>query len=313
MTKVTSKKKFARKSKRVVIYGGLGNQLFGWSLAAHLQSLGVRVRLLQARDGLGNKTHGISATQYLAFGFTGDVGELAPFWHVLLSLARRSKFVAHVFRVTFTDSPSVTVASIASTNARWMVGYHQNFNPSQLLSEQQMALGVNFSDASHALVRSPRVEAARQGYVAVHVRGGDLRYLKETAGLLSPGYFVSAIQCLFSKYDIRSSMAISVVTDDIEAALDVCDALGKKGHLASISDAANNSLEAAFQELSQADYLVVSNSSFSYWAAIAGKPKLVAYPSPWRADRKEALPVPTYGTWTAVESDWSQGNDLPAR
>ena len=313
MIKATSKKEIARNSKRVVIYGGLGNQLFGWALAANLQSSGVETKVLQAREGVGNKTHGVTATQYLAFGFNGNVGKLSSFWHLLLSLARRSRVVAHFFGVFFTDDPKVTSVTLQSSTARWLVGYHQNFNPSQLLSPQQLALGVNFLDSPPAEAVAQRGEDVRPGYVAVHVRGGDLRYLKETAGLLSSNYFVSAVQRLFSQYNILASTAVSIVTDDLKAAAEVSDALRKEGYSTSIRVSANVSLSSAFQELSEAAYLVVSNSSFSYWAAITGKPKIVAYPCPWRADGQGTLPIPTHGTWIAVEPDWYQGKDLPAR
>lgn len=311
MTKTMAKRKFFPNSTRVVIYGGFGNQLFGWALAAHLQNSGSEVKLLQAREGVGNKTHGVKATRYSAFGFDGYVGDLAPVWHLLLSLVRRSRFAAHLFRVSFTDSSNFAAATLQGCNARWLVGYHQNLNPTQLLSTRQLSLGVNFSEAPQVTALAARREAARHRYVAVHVRGGDLRYLKETAGLLSPGYFVRAVQCLFSQNNILASTEISVVTDDLEAAGWVCDALEKKGFISSISANANASLSAAFQELSRADYVVISNSSFSYWAAIAGRPKFVAYPSPWRADGKQGLLVPTYGCWTAVKSHWTQEKDLP--
>ena len=312
MNKGSSKKEIALKGKHVVIYGGLGNQLFGWALAAYLQTSGFETKVLQAREGAGNNTHGLSASQYSAFGFSGGVGKLAPHWHLVLTLARRSRCVARFFRVSFTDSPAVTVEALQRSNAKWLVGYHQNFNPSQLLSPRQLALGVNFLDSPSTAVLTRKGETARQSYVAVHVRGGDLRYLTTTAGLLSPGYFVRAVQRLFSRYDIVASTAISIVTDDVEAAAGVFDALKKKGYSVSISDTANTPLEAAFQELSQADYLVVANSSFSYWAAIAGKPKSVAFPNPWRSDGKVALPIPTLETWNAVESEWSQSKDCHA-
>lgn len=311
MEKVTLKPKFARSIKRVVIYGGLGNQLFGFALAAHLQSLGTEVQVLQARERVGNKTHGVSATRYLAFGFSGRVKALTPVSHALLSFARRSKHTAQFLRVTFTDNPDVTAKTLSTSNASWLVGYHQNFNPSQLLSLQQLALGVHFLDAPQNEEPTSSAGAGRQSYVAVHVRGGDLRYLKNTAGLLSPEYFVSAVTRLFRQYEIPPSSPISIVTDDVDLALEVYEALRKKGFKPSINDTASTSSIAAFQVLSHADYVVASNSSFSYWAAITGRPKIVAYPSPWRADGKGALPVPTFGTWTAVRSNWCQGQDLP--
>lgn len=312
MINATGKKRLARHTTRVVIYGGLGNQLFGWALATHLQTSGADAEILQAREGLGNKTHGVSATEYLAFGFNGHVGTLAPYSHLILSLARRIRFVARILRVYFTDSPGVSATTLQRSNARWVVGYHQHFSPSQMLTPQQVALGVVFSPARPSEAPAPEAKAGRRPYVAVHVRAGDLRYLRKTAGLLTPGYFVSAVEFLFSRYDILASIEVSIVSDDDEAALEVCDALRKKGFSASISGTANTSLSAAFEVLSRADYVVLSNSSFSYWAAIVGKPKMVAYPCPWRADGKEAFPVPTNESWTAIQSNWSQSQDRPA-
>lgn len=119
--------------------------------------------------------------------------------------------------------------------------------------------------------------------INLHIRLGDIARNKkflEFHGLAPSSYFIDAI----SNFNLNNP-EITVVTDDLELIGNVHRELFLEYPSARI---VSNSLDDDFKFLASSKNLVISNSTFSWWAAYLSSAKIVA-PSKWFADSKVAF------------------------
>jgi hypothetical protein len=112
--------------------------------------------------------------------------------------------------------------------------------------------------------------------VVIHMRRGDYRALGQTFGVLSNSYFISGVNAL----QREGFEAFVVMSDDKDAHTALA---GENPELRFVSMASFN-LASAEEELSlasRAGGVIMSNSSFSFWAAYGGAPKRILAPNPW--------------------------------
>lgn len=137
--------------------------------------------------------------------------------------------------------------------------------------------------------------------LAIHVRQGDYVEVDEI-GVLSRGYYSRALKLLKSSGSNWDQ--VWIFSDEPEVAKQLLEQ-ELTGIIAHYVDAPLESPD--FESLllmSNAKQLIIANSTFSYWAAILGRPdKTVFYPDPWfRAmDNPVDLCPPE---WIPVESGW---------
>ena len=133
-------------------------------------------------------------------------------------------------------------------------------------------------------------------YSAIHVRRGDYvdnAIIAAKFGPLEVPYFVEAL---------RNSGAskVVIVSDDgdwcgeilapaIESELGICVEVARGGTF--LED---------FATLTRAETLVLSNSTFSWWAAFVGQQTSVIYPTPWMVSAGGELGLPG---WTPLARD----------
>lgn len=121
----------------------------------------------------------------------------------------------------------------------------------------------------------------------VHVRGGDFKNLKNTA--LGPDYYRNSIAYVRSKFGVKRFVAI---TDDVSHAESVLPQ-GVEIHREIVNPSTSRTqarhhmgknIEADFSYLKQSNYLIISNSSFAWWAAFLNtKCRVVVAPKFWAA------------------------------
>jgi len=134
--------------------------------------------------------------------------------------------------------------------------------------------------------------------LGVHIRRGDYmdEYWKSRLGLLSQEYFESALQQVAAKYE-----EVRIFTDSPDN--DVVKRLAEKWG-GKISN--NSSRYEDMWEMSQCSSLIISNSTFSLWAALLGKNIIqeVLVPDPWVIqDASPDLNFPP--NWKWISSVWS--------
>lgn len=114
----------------------------------------------------------------------------------------------------------------------------------------------------------------------IHIRGGD--YLtpknRKIYCKLKSEYYLKAIYLMMNKYEIKK---FKIFTNDIEFSTEILNDF--KFDSAEIDFSNNHSGEDDFQEMSEYRYGILSNSTFSFWAALSNdidNKKIIA-PKEW--------------------------------
>jgi hypothetical protein len=136
-----------------------------------------------------------------------------------------------------------------------------------------------------------------RGYGAVHIRRGD--YVTNNAasrilGAQKVGYYVQATKLLLD----RGTDQIVFVTDDPQWVEEYVLPLMPNGYDYSV---ASTDLRQDFRTLADAEAVVISNSTFSWWAAfLGGADRFVVRPKHWFADG--AADRLSYPGWTVIDN-----------
>lgn len=143
-------------------------------------------------------------------------------------------------------------------------------------------------------------EVANPRNLSIHMRLGD--YLNEPKiGCLDPLYFARAIEKLGQNKNIDR---IILFSDDEELALNELNSVTSIP--ISVFPTASQSSSYALFALSNASNLIISNSSFSWWAAMISSCRQeakIAAPEKWFAGQPDPISlIPT--DWTRIKSSW---------
>lgn len=270
----------------VPIVGGLGNQLFCLAYAVALTQRGHTVRIFSGVTRRQTALHpndfdlcdkDLSNTD-LPKAVTGWKRFLLSSTAKLLGALGRKNWLLEGTKWAIVDTKShpTDISNPAST-AMIVRGYFQSAHYSDLtveiLRNAIIILGTN-----NPIGR--RAELIRHSRIAVHFRRGDYSNHTQTIGMLSVEYFAQACLQLRSLYRVNN---VVIYTDGNHEELKL--KLEDLGFSVDISDSTHSSpLSILIQMGSTSDHFVMSNSSFSWWAAAVGMPKSVICPSPWFRD-----------------------------
>ena len=138
--------------------------------------------------------------------------------------------------------------------------------------------------------------------ISVHVRRGDYMDLQDSFGVLSGEYFSSAIKFTLGASNKKYERVL-VFSDEVDSAKQLFSNL-LVGLPVYFVDSPGNNPEEELMLMSKSDALIMSNSSFSWWAAQLGnKSKFVVCPSKWfrsMLDPQDLIPP----EWHQLESKW---------
>lgn len=289
----------------VLLVGGLGNQLFGWALGAYLEKRGHEVTLVQVPESRGNKTHGASALDYGAFGFKGPVKILTLWTRIMLLMAKRSRAIQKRISLVNSDNHNGEELIEMMGKARWVIGYHQTLEPSSILSQDQLALGVTFHGGQYVdesgLMNAIFTDLEEQ--VVMHIRGGDYRNLASSVGLLSLDYYEAALREVKERLETDQIKRVVMLTDDIAYAAPLQVRLARLGYETLLLGPEDLSSRQAFELMACSSMLITSNSTFSFWGGHCGVKKTVAYPRPWNREIGQTLDV-KLPKWIPIEAQW---------
>jgi hypothetical protein len=125
--------------------------------------------------------------------------------------------------------------------------------------------------------RSDPLVDADEPFTAVHIRRGDYVSHPRTRrrlGLCTADYFAEAV------HGMEAALPVRLVSDDP----DWCEQVLVPLLPADTRVVRGGSAMSDFALLRQARQIVVSNSTFSWWAAVLGQAKTVVAPTPWFND-----------------------------
>jgi hypothetical protein len=255
------------KTKELILGGGLGNNLFQLNKAFYLKKMGYRVlvntALLENRklsSLLGWSFHDNQIAIELCDIF--EVGRKITFvsWFSLLALFLKSRLgISDIMDFDYTSGNRIQFGyyqknfKLCPEFASYLDGYFEGKRGSQVMSLDKIAV--------------------------VHVRRGDF-----ITKQLAVNYYVDAIKRL----GVNEVMVISHDADDGLFIKKGCQRLGFDISLTP-SDACD--IWEDFLLIKNANFLVMSNSTFCYWAVLLNANCSVVYPSHYKPGAKWFLPI----------------------
>ena len=287
-------------SKSFFMAGGIGNQLFILSAGTYYSLQNKENVIFDfSRYDHGIPPHG-SDIRLLSPDL---VFQYRPFRNLVIAgLEKISDRISHALFPTYT-SPGVGYDPALETHVLedMIFGYFQTYkyleNPKVRDVIDSLFLGSVsewFKKCSSEMLEFPTI--------SVHIRRGDYMKVKDSFGVLSGNYYNSAINSALENSSIKFARVL-VFSDDIDAAKQILSQLDVSLPV-QFAEPQEDSPEETLLLMSKSDALVISNSSFSWWAAQLGnKSKFVVYPSKWlrgMLDPDDLFPP----DWHPQESQW---------
>ena len=278
----------------VPLMGGLGNQLFQFAAGLHTMKF-------SSKD-----------VKFSLEGFSG--GNNTPRTYMLGDLLKKSdmsfrgRFILAIFKLASFVFPSIWVSErglsdfplvrvVKSTKV--LIGYFQRHDYVDSVAAeivQSMSQSVTF----RSLVLTPA-----NNDIAVHIRFGD--YLndfetKKFHGLTAMSYYVNAVNYLRSTHSYDK---IVIYSDDLgKAYTDFVEEFGLNG--IPVTAKASSSEFEDLAGMSASRGIVISNSTFSWWAAWIGSQLHecnVVAPRPWFTNPTAADDNLLPDNWTVLDRE----------
>lgn len=268
----------------IPMFGGLGNQLFGYAYARHLcMNPKNEVLLWRMPQGLGNENHGQNA----ATAFSHD--RAVPLLSLRSTLGLRVLVARLLTPLCNTDRPvlGVRYEVLTTEGLSWstprlnhevtiLSSYFRSLKFLRALQKRGQMLELRPSKISPTLRRLEHVAIQTRTFV-LHLRRGD--YLKKSIqGALPTRYYLSALEALGAK----PADTLILLSDSPEIAAKEFSGSGYKNMLIVGLDVDALTAAESLWLASSASNLVMSNSTFSWWAAATGHlGKQVVFPGGW--------------------------------
>lgn len=283
--------------------GGLGNQLFVAAAAMSLsKNLNCRayismINIDQAHQNTGSDIRRLNFRRSL---FVSSHPLLSIFVRITNTRHEqaRLKKLANRFKISFEDqlNHKTNVEDLTKIRTRYpknkvivIEGYFQDFSyANDIKLNQDLIIDDRKMDSDKNV-----------NYCAVHVRLGDMLRYKSSLGVLSKDYYKQAIKFVKSNLELE----IQLVSDDFKSALLMLPELASNFDDASAIKELQDSL-LGFYRILNAKAVVVSNSTYSYWAAfLSKKAKIVVAPAQMSFDQKTMVRnLPS--SWKLISSEW---------
>lgn len=261
------------------LMGGIGNQLFIAAYATLAARLLSNTKVTLATSELSRQKHSSRLTNLALNQFFGSLADnfhlsSKPYFLTKFGDLAQASFlrehIENIAEVGFSGWPEVR-----ADGARVIRGYFQ----SQLYLEELRRLGAPLSlvpkNQGADFIRATSSKLMDRVAV-VHIRRGDYLKLRNTVGALGWRYYSEAIELCID----RGAKNIILLSDDSEVLQHASNYL-PKAEYADLGKLGKFSDEEALSLASKSPYFVMSNSTFSYWAAMTGAKSLIVRPKEW--------------------------------
>lgn len=304
-----------RRYVTTVLVGGLGNQLFQFYAGEWLSKrLGVAHRVNGALSQFGRTGHSDWLTGFdlgkvsiyetksrHGFGYAFQFLKFRAFDFIQILPERLKTYGEQVFgyyrsQVTGFDSDLHLL-----THPVTVAGYFQTFFYVDHLKSQ--------GAFSRPILRNPTNWHAQvatlfsgQKTLSLHVRRGDYVQQQERFGLLDGAYYLHAI----SKLEAQGCNwdQVIVFSDDPDRVQSEFTFLAKFSPIYLAAPAEAHAAE-SLDLMSKSTFLVIGNSTFSWWAAFLSSAEVVVRPSKWFKNMPDPELMFPEGWWEAT-SIWSE-------
>ena len=269
------------------LIGGLGNQLFNWAAG---YSLSQRLNFTHYINSRKSAKHGSYLTDFgihnIEYPITKNLDFMdlidkssSPALNKVSRSLKTSDFSNRVRPYVFEENSfeyNKRIEEISSS--KLLRGYFQSWRYFQPHLQEIRSI-LNSRSKMTSTFEGYNRELCQKKWVAIHVRRKDYVEYSSFHGLTSPVYYKRALGTI----ELGNSNVVRVVfSDDIELAKEVVKADMYIGELDLSLPSENIKL------MSRADFIIGSNSTFSWWAAfMMGDEKLAIFPRPWFATKEK--------------------------
>lgn len=286
-----------------VLSGGLGNQYFTYAAGLFFSEKSGRQVVFELSD-----------TDLLKDQHTSSILKMNPRRTVVRMRFQKSLFNAirlldKILHLAFRTrviygSPGLghDINLEKNQNALLVRGHFQTYKYflDKRVSDEMKTLAI--ADPT-AYFTSTDAELSGRRVLGVHVRLGNYSELQQSFGALSEGYFSSAIEAALT-HEKSGFDYIYLYSEEIEKASQILGLADWGVPFRLIGKDSGLTDEETLALMSKSDSLVISNSTFSWWAAALGNlEKSVYAPAKWfRGMQDPAALYPPH--WNLVESRW---------
>jgi len=291
--------------------GGIGNQLFGYVAGLYISKLkGFEVRFDLSAINKSFTKHGstISSLQFeeMYKSTTGNEVKRTNqiFTDKLLNFEIQSRlpflrFLNKPLKVHMAKEVGFDPTLESVTAGSTVIGYFQTYKYLFKLMELGYHHGLsllNPSDEFNKLLAESKINSP----LMVHIRRGD--YLKlPRIGTLSFEYYKKAIETLLDEFNL-GDCEIWIFSDDIKQ-VENRFPKSQELNIRFIHELQNLDPAESLVLMANGSGNVISNSTYSWWAAISNNSSRVIAPSKWfkdMEDPRELIPK----NWISIRSVW---------
>ncbi len=289
--------------KQVILFGGLGNQLFQYFFGLYFEKMEKKKVLFNENISQNfGSNHSNSLSSYLTIEVIPRKSKLHSkiftiAMRVLMKLQRELKtsVISRIFRVYIAPNLGYLSEKDLDKNSNKFVGYFQTWRYFESIQGKihfYNQLTPNRSD----LYKDLSELVSSDSSIGIHIRRGDYLLLSQEYGILALGYYEKALQLLGGD----SSSKIFIFSDNILEAKIFLSELDRNSDWTYVSGI--GPLETMLL-LGQCRKICISNSTFGYWAAQLGNPEAVVAPKKWFRNLEDPTDlVPT--NWIKCPSEW---------
>ena len=272
----------------VRLFGGLGNQIFHFMAGKWLANESKSQLYVDTSWLLDGYTHSNSSiSEFQFYKPDREYGEkhrnlmLLYLDRLATITARNIPIFANFVKINAPRSTGFEDFTTVNLGVQ-LRGYYQSPQYFEKLMENGEITKSSFElNKPSESFNSKRNLVPSQGFLAVHVRGGDYLKKKATYVQLTSKYYLEAVN---SVREICGNLPIWVFSDDVNYA---------RKTLSSFSDlyyVDNKSISAAesMKLMSVAKGIICANSTFSYWASIISDSAiLIVAPNSWVKEHEQ--------------------------
>ena len=268
---------------KIFVNGGLGNQLFQFSYAHRAITKDKILEVYEDSNARDDRPFELKKIVSECSHNT-VIKKTKPFslklrLAVIKRLASRDLFTLvritqYFFRTDLEVKPFFYSGALPNAyKSRTAAGYFQHW---KLVEEAWPTFGKEMMKTLSEITLPKSLESDVLGSLVMHVRQGDLNNVKDSMGILSLDYYLSAIDQMSKK---NQNSKIFILTDDINGAQKTFQGQNIHEFLGPESLTAWQTLKL----MSIAPNLVTANSTLSWWGGyIASKSGAnVVMPKPW--------------------------------
>jgi hypothetical protein len=303
-----------KKTIKLILFGGLGNQLFQYFAGQYLAHKADAVLKVDSTfSQFGRSGHSDWVGDITLPGYISPSAPRHSFRYLQSLLKRRFRdFLGRIIRKKemnlwclnqyHSPAPGYDSQLEHQKPPVTIVGYFQTWRYFQALKERGLAPELAMKNPSPWFLDMNGQMSSQGKILGIHVRRGD--YVGNAGiGTLSVSYYEAAAEELRSRG--ASWDAIWIFSDDATRVENEFQGfLSGKEKLIFVEPPLESHAFESLLLLSRSPYLIIANSTFSWWAAILGNPdKAIACPLKWFAQMEDPLDLYPQN-WIRIPSAW---------